>query len=97
MHEQTGENIVEKFTREKAEEILNDDVKMSILNILKNTGPLSFGDILKNLGISQPSGTNHILGLKRLGLIDKTEDPPNYNLVPERYEILINYQQKKSE
>lgn len=92
MREQTGKNIVEKFTREKAEEILNDDVKMSILNILNNTGPLSFGDILKNLGISQPSGTNHILELKSLGLIDKNEDPPNYNIVPERYTILISYQ-----
>jgi DNA-binding MarR family transcriptional regulator len=90
-HEQTGDNIVEKLTKDRAEEILNDDVKMSILYTLKKNGPSSFGDILKELGISQPAGTNHIFELKLLGLIDKSSDPPNYNIETERYALLMSF------
>lgn len=89
MHEQTSDNIVEKLTRERAEEILNDKVKMSILDMLSKKGPCSFGDILRELGISQPAGTGHILELKLLGLIDKSVDPPNYNINPDRYAVLL--------
>ncbi|MFO7923275.1 MAG: winged helix-turn-helix domain-containing protein [Bacteroidales bacterium] len=88
MHEQTSDNIVEKLTRERAGEILNDKVKMSILDMLSKKGPCSFGDILRELGISQPAGTGHILELKLLGLIDKSVDPPNYNINPDRYAVL---------
>jgi DNA-binding MarR family transcriptional regulator len=88
MHEQKSDNIVEKLTKERAEEILKDKVKMSILDMLSTKGPCSFGDILRELGISQPAGTGHILELKLLGLIDKSVDPPNYNINPDRYAVL---------
>ncbi len=94
MHEQTGDNIVEKLTRERAEEILNDEVKMAVLNFLNKKGPASLGSILRELKISQPAGTNHILELKLLGLINKSKDPPNYNIEPERFKILMSYHNK---
>ena len=89
MHEQTEDNIVEKLTVERTKEILSDKVKMSVLEMLQDKGPCSFGDILRELGISQPAGTNHILELKLLGLIDKTVDPPNYSINADRYAVLI--------
>ncbi len=91
MHEQNKDNIVEKLTVKRAEEILSDDIKMSILQMLKEKGPCSFGDILRQLGISQPAGTNHILELKLLGIIEKYLDPPNYNLNEDRYADLIKH------
>ena len=91
MHEQSKDNIVEKLTVERAKEILNDDIKMSILQMLKAKGPCSFGDILRELGISQPAGTNHILELKLLGLIEKSLDPPNYNINEDRYAALVKH------
>ncbi len=91
MHEQSKDNIVEKLTVERSGEILNDKVKMAILNMLESKGPCSFGDILRELGISQPAGTSHILELKLLGLIDKSADPPNFNINPDRYAILMKH------
>jgi hypothetical protein len=38
MHEQSKDNIVEKLTGERSGEILNDKVKMAILEMLKNKG-----------------------------------------------------------
>jgi len=89
MHEQTSDNIVEKLTIKRSKEILNDKVKMEILKMLKKNGPCSFGDILRGLGISQPAGTSHILELKLLGLIEKSADPPNFNLNSSRYDMLL--------
>lgn len=89
MHEQTSDNIVEKMTRERSDEILNDKVKMAILSMLREKGPSSFGDILRGLGISQPAGTRHILELKLLGLIEKSADPPNFNINANRYRMLM--------
>lgn len=89
MHEQTKDNIVEKLSVERSVEILNDQIKMKILRMLENSGPSSFGDIIRDLGISQHAGTNHIIELKLLGLIEKAADPPNYNINPDRYEILL--------
>ncbi len=94
MHEHSGDNIVEKLTGKRAEEILNDEVKMSVLDFLNNSGPSSLGNILQALKISQTAGTKHILELKLLGLIDKSEDPPNYNIDPKRFKILMSYQNK---
>ena len=91
MHEQSRDNIVEKLTVERIREILNDKVKMSVLKMLQERGPYSFGDILRELGISQPAGTNHIFELKLLGLIEKSVDPPNYNINPDRYAILLKH------
>ncbi len=91
MHEQSKDNIVEKLTVHRSREILNDKVKMAILNMLKNKGPCSFGDIIRELGVSQPTGTSHILELKLLGLIDKSADPPNFNINPDRYAILMKH------
>ena len=91
MHEQSKDNIVEKLTVERSGEILNDKVKMAILKMLKNKGPCSFGDIIRELGVSQPAVTVHILELKLLGLIDKSVDPPNFNLNPDRYALLMKY------
>ncbi len=89
MHEQSKDNIVEKMTPERSREILNDKVKVAILKMLKNKGPSSFGDIIRELGVSQSAGTNHILELKLLGLIEKSVDPPNFNLNSERYALLM--------
>lgn len=94
MHEQSEDNIVEKLTVERIREILNDKVKMSVLKMLQERGPYSFGDILRELGISQPAGTNHIFELKLLGLIEKSVDPPNYNINPDRYAILLKQMTK---
>jgi len=91
MHEQNSENIVEKLTAEKAGEVLNGKVKMAVLDMLKRKGPSSFGDIIRNLGVSQPAGTNHILELKLLGLIEKSVDPPNFNINAGRYEMLLRH------
>lgn len=91
MHEQSSDNIVEKLTAEKAGEVLNDKVNMAILEMLKRKGPSSFGDIIRNLGVSQPSGTNHILELKLLGLIEKSADPPNFNINAGRYKMLLRH------
>ncbi len=89
MHEQSKDNIVEKLSVQRSVEILNDQVKMEILRMLEKRGPCSFGDILRELGMSQNAGTNHIIELKLLGLIEKTADPPNYNINLDRYEILL--------
>lgn len=94
MHEQTDNNIVEKLTEQRSKEILADKVKLSILKMLVNKGPSSFGDIIRELGISQQAGTGHILELKLLGLIEKSNDPPNYNINTGRYEILMKYENK---
>ncbi len=91
MHEQSKDKIVEKLTTERSLEILNDKVKMAILKMLRNKGPCSFGDIIRELGISQPAGTTHILELKLLGLIEKSVDPPNFNINPDRYAILMKH------
>ncbi len=91
MHEQSRDNIVEKLTVKRSKEILKDEVKMKILNMLKREGSASFGDIIRELCISQQAGTNHILELKLLGLIDKFVDPPNYNINSERYAILMKH------
>jgi len=89
MHEQTGNKIVEKLTIQRSMEILNDKIKMDILNLLKEEGPSSLGDIIRELEISYSTGTNHILELKLLGLIGKSVDPPNFNLDNKRYEELM--------
>ncbi len=91
MHEQSRGNIVEKLTVIRSREILNDKVKMEILEMLKKKGPSSFGGIVRDLGVSQQSATNHILELKLLGLIEKKTDPPNFNLNEERYSTLISF------
>lgn len=94
MHEQSRDNIVEKLDPERSREILNDKVKMNILNLLKKKGPASFGDIIRSLGISQPTGTHHILELKLLGLIEKSIDPPNFNINNDRYAIMKKHNKK---
>jgi DNA-binding MarR family transcriptional regulator len=94
MHEQNRDNIVEKLTVKRSGEVLNDNVKMAILETLDSHGPLSFGDIIRELEISQPAGTNHILELKLLGLIEKSADPPNYNINYDRYAILLKHRKK---
>lgn len=86
------DNIVEKLTVKRSKEILNDEVKLSILKMLKKEGSASFGDIIRELGISHQSGTNHILELKLLGLIDKSVNPPNYNINSDRYSLLMKHQ-----
>ncbi|MGF1583998.1 MAG: ArsR family transcriptional regulator [Bacteroidales bacterium] len=91
MHEQTGNKIVEKLTIERSREILNDKMKMDILGLLEKEGPSSFGDIIREFEISQPTGTNHILELELLGLIEKKIDPPNYNINNDRYSVLLKY------
>ncbi len=95
MVEQNRGNIVEELNVKRSTEILNDQHKMAILNLLKKEGSASFGDIIRKLGISQSAGTNHILELKLLGLIDKSADPPNYNLNDERFAALMS--QKRAE
>jgi hypothetical protein len=40
MHEQTGNKIVEKLTIQRSMEILNDKIKMDILNLEKKKGLL---------------------------------------------------------
>ncbi len=95
MHEQSRENIVEELNIERSREILNDKVKMDILKMLINKGPCSFGDIIRELGISQNAGTNHIFELKLLGLIEKLVDPPNFNINSDRYSILMKNKKKK--
>jgi DNA-binding HxlR family transcriptional regulator len=91
MHEQSGNKIVEKLTIERSMEILRDKTKMDILELLKREGPSSFGDIIREFEMSQPAGTNHILELELLGLIEKKVDPPNYNINGDRYSVLLKY------
>lgn len=91
MHEQTGNKIVEKLTIKRTEEILSDKIKMDILRLLEREGSSSFGDIIREFENSQPTGTNHILELELPGLIDKTIDPPNYNVNNDRYSVLLKY------
>jgi DNA-binding HxlR family transcriptional regulator len=91
MHEQTGNKIVEKLTIERSMEILGDKMKMDIFKLLERDGPSSFGDIIREFGMSQPTGTNHILELELLGLIEKRIDPPNYNINDDRYSVLLKY------
>ncbi len=91
MHEQSKDNIVEKLTVIRAQEILKDKAKMAIIELLRNEGPSSFGNIVRELGVSQTTATNHILELKLLGLIEKKTDPPNFNLNEERYKTLLSF------
>jgi DNA-binding HxlR family transcriptional regulator len=95
MHEQSGNKIVEKLTIERSMEILRDKTKMDILELLKKEGPSSFGDIIRELEMSQPTGTNHILELALLGLIEKRIDPPNFNINDDRYSVLLKYNKDK--
>jgi DNA-binding HxlR family transcriptional regulator len=94
MHEQSGNKIVERLTVERSLEILGDETKMNIMEFMKTEGPSSFGDIIRELEISQQSGTNHILELELLGLIEKSVDPPNYNLNPDRFSILMKHKKE---
>jgi DNA-binding MarR family transcriptional regulator len=95
MHEQTGNKIVEKLTVKRSMEILNDKVKMDILDLLNREGPSSLGDIIRKLEISQPAGTNHILELKILGLVEKSADPPNFNINTKRYLTLLEQNRRE--
>ncbi len=95
MHEQSKDNIVEKLTVFRSREILNDNVKMAILEMLKKHGHSSFGDIVRELGVSQTAATNHIIELKLLGLIEKKTDPPNFNLNEERYRHLLSFRERQ--
>ncbi len=94
MHEQNNDDVVESLTGKRSKEILNDKVKMDIIEMLRRKGPSPFGDIIRELKISQQEGTSHILELKLVGLIDKSADPPNYNINPDRYQILMRYKKR---
>ncbi len=86
MYEKTKGDFAEKLTDEKISEIVNEPVKIAILELLEKKGACPFGDILRELSISQPAGMNHILELKLAGLIERYSSPPNYSLNKERYE-----------
>lgn len=94
MYEKTKGDFAEKLTEDKISEIVNEPVKMAILDLLDKRGACPFGDIIRELSISQPAGMNHILELKLAGLIERYSSPPNYNLNRERFTKIREYLEK---
>ena len=72
--------------------IAADPIKMQILKILFEKGPCPFGDVVRELSVSPAEGTEHIIELKRAGLINREVDPPDLSLetdqMPEVKKIL---------
>jgi len=68
--------------------LLEDETNRDILFILNETDSLSAGDIVKQLNISANSGMMHILELKKAGLVEKTINPPNYNIDKEIFALV---------
>ncbi len=97
MYEKTKGDFAERLTEDKISEIVNEPVKMAILDFIEKKGPCSFGDIIKELSISQPAGMNHILELKLTGLLERNTSPPNYDINRERYKKVKEYLKSKGE
>ncbi len=60
-------------------ELLQDQTNQDILELLEKNNEMTLGGIVKNLGISAERGLQHMISLKRKGLI-KVEAHSKYAL-----------------
>jgi len=60
-------------------ELLQDKTNQKILELLEQNNDMTLGGIVKNLGISAERGLQHMISLKRQGLV-KVEDHSRYAL-----------------
>jgi len=75
----------------KFKEIYNDSVKMGILKILQEENTCSLGHIIQKMRLSNVTGPEHILELRSMGLINKTGNPPTFQLNKEKYQEFLKH------
>ncbi len=68
--------------------LLEDETNRDILSILSEHDSLPAGDVVKKLNTSPNTGMMHILELKKAGLLEKTINPPNYNIDKEIFALV---------
>ncbi len=61
-------------------EIINQPVNRKIVDLLKKNKYYSFGDIIREIGLSYQEGLKYVIDLKNKGIITKTKIPPYYTL-----------------
>lgn len=71
--------------------ILNDPIKMGILKMLEKEKTCSLGQIIQKLRLSNITGPEHILELRNMGLVNKTGNPPSFQLNKEKYAEFIKH------
>jgi hypothetical protein len=87
MHEQTGNNIVEKLTVKRSMEILTIKSRWTYLKFAEKGRPSSSAILFVNWKYLSQQELSHILELKILGLVEKSAIHPILILIPERYNI----------
>ncbi len=75
----------------KYENVLNDPIKMGILKMLEKEDTCSLGYIIQKLRLSNVTGPEHILELRNMGLVNKTGNPPSFQLNKENYAEFIKH------
>ena len=64
----------------KKQEQTHDSIKEKIIELLKTMDGCYFGDILRELGLSNSHAIKTIMELKSEGIIIRDSDPPLYRL-----------------
>ncbi len=82
-NEPSDDELMQEFRK-----LLEDETNRDILSILSEHNSLPAGDIVKRLNTSANTGMMHILELKKAGLLEKTVNPPNYNLDKEIFALV---------
>ncbi|GEM_PF-1545611 len=75
----------------KFKQIYNDSVKMGILKILQEEDTYSLGQIIQKMKLSNVTGPEHILELRNMGLVNKTGNPPTFQLNKEKYQEFLKH------
>lgn len=75
----------------KYEQIYNDPIKMGILKILEKETTCSLGQIIQKMMLSNVTGPEHILELRNIGLVNKTGNPPTFQLNKEKYQEFLKH------
>lgn len=71
--------------------ILNDPIKMGIIKMLEKEETCSLGHIIQKLRLSNITGPEHILELRNMGLVNKSGNPPSFQLNKEKYAEFIKH------
>ncbi|MDK2977849.1 MAG: hypothetical protein PWP52_563 [Bacteroidales bacterium] len=75
----------------KFKQIYTDSVKLEILKILQEEGTCSLGHIIQKMKLSNVTGPEHILELRNIGLVEKTGNPPTFQLNKEKYQEFLKH------
>jgi len=69
-----------QMNKSNIEKTVNHPVKRKIIRLLKKESSLSLGEISKKLLLSNRSGLQYILELKKSGIIKNDDNPTKYRL-----------------